>query len=476
MDNSLKYIPQSFPSGIDVSRVLKDFPVRVYTKDLSGNFTGANPETLRAHGVETIEELLNTTDFKWFDDAHAKEAAKDEAEIIRTGKPIIRKRETEIWKHDGRVVQVLSSKFPLLDADGRTVIGIIGVSEDVTDAINAEEIMRGIFDLLPQCVFVKDRKGIIIHFNKSFEEWHRKLGITKLRGKTDKDLWPNHPELVATFRKGDEFVLSTGQVYGPKTEQHISADGQVIEIMTTKFPRMTAQGIVGLIGIYHNVTEAERRQRKAFSEEISRKLAHSIRTSVDIALGNLELAMKKHGRSPVLDRAHKVMAEVHRFVRLMGDVPAMTRIGKTEHTSAVRLLRDLQEIMSVTCSLDVKAPTDDFLIECCPGLINMALRELLTNGQRFAKSAIEISIQKETSDEYSIHVRDDGPGLHPSLRGGKAFEMSVTTDPGNHTGLGLTFVQQIAEFHRGTVTETGLPGEGAHFVMTLPTKPKLLVN
>ncbi|MBO0868591.1 MAG: sensor histidine kinase, partial [Micromonosporaceae bacterium] len=69
-------------------------------------------------------------------------------------------------------------------------------------------------------------------------------------------------------------------------------------------------------------------------------------------------------------------------------------------------------------------------------------------------------------------VADDGAGFDPAdeqlifqrfARGGNG-----TAGDGRRYGLGLALVQETVAAHRGTVTATGKPGQGATFTLHLP--------
>jgi two-component system cell cycle sensor histidine kinase/response regulator CckA len=117
--------------------LLENSPDHIYFKDTQSRFIKASRSLAGLFGVKTPDEMLGRTDFDFFDEAHARPAFDDEREIIRTGRPMIGKEEQEVWK-DGRVTWVSSTKIPLLDHAG-TVIGIMGISRDITEHKRIEE-------------------------------------------------------------------------------------------------------------------------------------------------------------------------------------------------------------------------------------------------------------------------------------------------------------------------------------------------
>jgi len=110
---------------------LSKVPDHVYFKDRDSRFLAVSASLARREGL-LPEDLLGSTDFDRFAEAHARPAFEDEQQIIRTGQPIVNKLEKEHWP-DGRVTYVLTSKMPLRDEAGR-ITGTFGVSKDVTAA------------------------------------------------------------------------------------------------------------------------------------------------------------------------------------------------------------------------------------------------------------------------------------------------------------------------------------------------------
>jgi signal transduction histidine kinase len=72
--------------------------------------------------------------------------------------------------------------------------------------------------------------------------------------------------------------------------------------------------------------------------------------------------------------------------------------------------------------------------------------------------------------EYArIEVRDSGPGIAPDKK--KWVFEPFHGDFSNSTGLGLSVLLDTLTIMGGTVRESGDPGEGARFVLTIPVYP-----
>jgi two-component system NtrC family sensor kinase len=75
---------------------------------------------------------------------------------------------------------------------------------------------------------------------------------------------------------------------------------------------------------------------------------------------------------------------------------------------------------------------------------------------------------RATNDGVEVSIRDDGCGIAAEHMK-QIFEPGFTTkDAAVGTGLGLTITSEIMRAHKGSISVTSKPGEGATFVLALP--------
>ncbi len=110
---------------------------RIFFKDRNSRFVRASQAILQHFGLAHFDQLKGKTDLDFFSPEHALVAAQDEEAIIRSGEPILNKEEKEILS-DGQVTWCSTSKLPWHDQQGN-VIGIMGVSRDITDLKQAQK-------------------------------------------------------------------------------------------------------------------------------------------------------------------------------------------------------------------------------------------------------------------------------------------------------------------------------------------------
>jgi len=109
-------------------------------------------------------------------------------------------------------------------------------------------------------------------------------------------------------------------------------------------------------------------------------------------------------------------------------------------------------------------------------LIERALHNLVSNGQRYATSKIRIVLDMDDKD-YIVVVEDDGPGV-PREDRSRIFNSFVrlrqtTNFEKSGFGLGLSIVNRIMQWHNGSAAATQSEWGGARFELRWPQPFKL---
>jgi rsbT co-antagonist protein RsbR len=114
--------------------------IYIYFKDRENRFIRTTKAHATVFGLDDPREVMGKTDLDFFSDEHARQAYKDEQEIIRTGNPLLNVEEKETWP-DRPDTWVLTSKMPLYDEEGN-IVGTFGISNDITARKRAEEALE----------------------------------------------------------------------------------------------------------------------------------------------------------------------------------------------------------------------------------------------------------------------------------------------------------------------------------------------
>ncbi len=121
----------------------------------------------------------------------------------------------------------------------------------------------------------------------------------------------------------------------------------------------------------------------------------------------------------------------------------------------IELKLDLQELPSIKCY-----PHE--LNQVWTNLVQNAIHAMNENG------TMEIS-SRLIDNNICVTISDSGCGIPEEIQN-KIFEPLFTTKPaGVGSGIGLDIVKQIVEKHNGNITFSSEPGNGASFIVKLPT-------
>jgi len=232
----------------------------------------------------------------------------------------------------------------------------------------------------------------------------------------------------------------------------------------------------------------ERSRLLAHREEILAALAHEVRQPLNNALAALqsaEAAVLAPGFSSTqaahrLDRAAAVLAHVAAAVDntladavLLDGSRPITRQEVDITTVLELVIGDLPSTSRHRIHIERETTTRTAAMH--PGLMRLALRNLLNNALAYSAPNAAVTIRVRDSDEplsLLIDVEDKGRGLPAEVlaslfqRGASGEQMRRSSGQGH--GLGLYIVRRVAELHQGTaaVLETG--PQGTVFRLSIP--------
>ena len=173
--------------------------------------------------------------------------------------------------------------------------------------------------------------------------------------------------------------------------------------------------------------------------------------------------------------------ETTRLAMLVEDVLDTSRIDagtfpyRFEDVDLAALVRDAvaaaeiaQDEVAVTADVAAGVP----VVHGDRDRLRQLLDNLVSNAVKYSAAGQEVRVALGATDGLvNLSVRDHGPGIAREHQGIVFEKFGRVTGgaakPG--TGLGLFIARSIAEAHGGTLELASTPGEGATFVLTLPT-------
>jgi PAS domain S-box-containing protein len=116
--------------------VIDNLPDRVYVKDCQGRYVLDNIAHQKQIGVSDASAVIGKTGYDLFPQEVAARFEQDDQAIQRAGQPMVDREEQTTDKRGNRR-WLLTTKVPFTDGNG-TIIGIVGLSRDITELKSAQ--------------------------------------------------------------------------------------------------------------------------------------------------------------------------------------------------------------------------------------------------------------------------------------------------------------------------------------------------
>lgn len=222
---------------------------------------------------------------------------------------------------------------------------------------------------------------------------------------------------------------------------------------------------------------------RSYIENYTQTLTHELKSPLAAIRGAAELLDEE---MPLNERHRfltNIRSEVDRSERLinrllhLSALESQTELQKRDPIELKQLLSET--IARLANQIEMKgvviqqhSSEQDLILLGDFYIIRAACENLLQNALEFTPegSTISITLRREGSDAL-IEIADEGPGL-PDYALEKAFDRFFTQRPDHggskSSGLGLTFVREAANLHRGEATICNRPQGGALATLRLP--------
>lgn len=158
-----------------LKKIINLIPLRIFWKDRSLKYLGANEAFAKDAGLESPEDLIGKDDYqmKWSEQAELYRA--DDMEVINQNK---KKRNIEEPQTTpfGDVIWLSTNKVPLRNEQGE-VTGVVGVYDDITLRKKDEERLQELLKDLKQFKDLTiDRENVMIKLKQEVNQLSKELG------------------------------------------------------------------------------------------------------------------------------------------------------------------------------------------------------------------------------------------------------------------------------------------------------------
>lgn len=250
-------------------------------------------------------------------------------------------------------------------------------------------------------------------------------------------------------------------------------DGSLIPVSVSAAPISISNQLRGYIGVYKDISQQKNAEEKlaAMNEKlrvIGGLTRHDVRNKLSIIMGNTYINKKRLMDHPdAIESFRDIESACDLIVRIFDFAKDYERLGVEELTNvdvedavkkAASFFPDLQRINIINESHGLNVLADS--------LLRQLFYNLIDNSMKYGQKTTTVRIRYEESEGHlQLIYEDDGVGISQEVKS-RIFSEGVTTGKGS--GYGLYLIKKMMEVYGWTIEETGKPGKGARFVMTIP--------
>jgi signal transduction histidine kinase len=221
---------------------------------------------------------------------------------------------------------------------------------------------------------------------------------------------------------------------------------------------------------------AARAQELAAVGQTMANVAHQIGTPLNLVSGHVQLLQRELTDPGLQRRLTIVQEQIERVTSAVRDLLQRARprpdARRVDPVAMLNRLADASRPRLTTAGviLVLKLPAQLPHVTADETQLELAILNLITNALDAMPDGGTLTLAASNSNgQVRIEVTDTGAGIDPAIRANMFQPWITTKSAGEGTGLGLSITRDVINRLGGTVSAISEPGQGATFVIALPT-------
>lgn len=360
-----------------------------------------------------------------------------------------------------------------------------------TEAQRQKQYFEAVVLNSPVAIVTLDLNGVITSFNPAFEKlfgYSRSDAV----GRELDQLLNTAETLAQAAQYTAQATHQTARGIGKRRRK----DGSFLDVELAGVPVMVDGERVGIMALYHDVTDLLRANEKAEAANNAKSqflanMSHELRTPLNAIIGYSEMLeenAEESGNSSSVADLRKIQSAGKHLLALINDVLDLSKIeaGKMEIFAETFSIRNIVDEVSTTVRPMLARNSNTLRVTCPEAIgtmhsdmikVRQILLNLLSNACKFTEQgtiALDVSREEKSGGITTIvfRVSDSGIGMTETQLA-KLFEAfsqaeASTTRHYGGTGLGLAITRRFCQMLRGDVTVSSERGKGSTFTVCIP--------
>ncbi len=399
----------------------------------------------------------------------------------------------QIQDHFNKMVGSIKDKKDQLEEINHQLVA------EIDERQRTMQILSNIISNIPYSVFWKNTALEYTGCNENFQQDQQKTQ-EQIVGKTDLQLAST--EKLAKFHQNiDRQVIDSKQAV-IELEHAELRSGQEVIYSTSRVPLYNEnREVIGLLGIYADITERKHKEQelksakeaaeaanKAKSEFLA-NMSHEIRTPMNGIMGMAEILSHTEMDEDQKKYVGLIKTSTDSLLQIINDILDISRIeaGRIDFNDAEFNLAVMVEKVIDTFSVTAHDKSLELLYHIAPDVnielhgdgdrLKQVLNNVIGNAVKFTdEGQVYVNISKLEQNEKTctlqFTVKDTGIGI-PKEKLDAVFDSFTQVDSSysrrfGGTGLGLAISKRLIEMMEGSIRVESELGKGSTFYFTIP--------
>jgi len=461
----------------------------IYFKDKDSRIRFCSQTLAKITGHSSWREMIGKHDKEIFPENLARIYYEEELPIFQDGIPILNRIDPFI-DENGKPGWVSTNKWPVFDDEGKNVVGVFGISRNISEFKHAEIALRESEQRFRN-MFHKHSSIMLLVAPNSGEIVDANHAAANFYGYSKDELCCMKINQLNTLPEEEirgEWQMAMEEKRNHFVFPHRLANGETRTVEVYSTP-IDDSGRELLFSIIYDITERKTtedalQRSNADLERFAYSVSHDMRQPLRAVSGHLQLlqlSLKDKLDEDDRENLGFALEGARRMDSMIVSLLDYSRVGrKTQSKQWMPSRNSVDDALGFLTPLinetkaEVKLSGEWPKIFASRDELTRLFQNLISNAIKFREADQSALVEIDSSvigESWHVSVRDHGVGIDPKQidRLFQFFSRLQSRSRFEGTGMGLALCRRIVEHHKGRIwVESEGEGKGSLFIFEIP--------